>query len=240
MVVCVAIATGLGFWQLDAWQTRRADAARDLSAADPVALSSVMTPDGAFPGRSLGRPVEFHGTWTGDNIYIADRALGDENGYWVVTAAEVAGTGSAMPVVRGWSATPDTAAISGATDLVGWLQATEASGPLDPDPRDDVIPTMRVASLVEKVDLDLYSGYVIADAARTPDLDPPGAVALAPVTPAEVPPVSGFTALRNLFYAIEWWVFAAFALFIWGRWCRDTLNPPERTGATEPDPTPVP
>ena len=42
-----------------------------------------------------------------------------------------------------------------------------------------------------------------------------------------VPPVSGFTALRNLLYAVEWWIFGAFAFFVWWRWCRDELNPPE-------------
>ena len=30
-----------------------------------------------------------------------------------------------------------------------------------------------------------------------------------------------FTALRNLLYAVEWWVFGAFAAFIWWRWVRD-------------------
>jgi hypothetical protein len=35
-----------------------------------------------------------------------------------------------------------------------------------------------------------------------------------------------FTAARNLFYAIEWWIFGGFAVFIWVRWCRDSLLDP--------------
>ena len=51
--------------------------------------------------------------------------------------------------------------------MSGWLQAGEGSGPVDPDPHDDVIPTMRIASLVEHVDADLYSGYVVARTVAT-------------------------------------------------------------------------
>ncbi len=32
---------------------------------------------------------------------------------------------------------------------------------------------------------------------------------------------SSFTGLKNLLYAIEWWIFGAFAVFIWWRWRRD-------------------
>jgi surfeit locus 1 family protein len=215
MVVSVAIAVGLGLWQYDAWGQRRADAAEDLSNKPPVALGSVITGDSPFPGRSLGQPVEFTGRWIADNIYVADRYLHDKKGYWVVTAALVDGSDSAIPVVRGWSLSTDLPTPSGQTRVVGWLQATEGSGPIDDDPHDDVIPMMRIASLVEMVDADLYSGYVVAK-----DIPNQGGIPF--VTPESVPDVSGFTALRNLLYAIEWWVFGGFALFVWVRWCRDS------------------
>ncbi len=217
MIVCVAIATGLGLWQYDAWQTRRADAARDISGETPVALATVMTGDSPFPGRDLGRPVSFTGTWVGGNVYIADRFSRGERGYWVVTAAKVDGTDSAMPVVRGWAPEPVAPSATGSAQVVGWLQATEGSGPIDEDPADDVIPTMRIASLVEKVDTDLYSGYVVGKEVDSLDLEP--------VTPEAVPAVGNFTALRNLLYAVEWWIFGAFAFFVWFRWCRDSLQP---------------
>jgi surfeit locus 1 family protein len=218
MIAAVAIATGLGIWQLDAWHTRRDDARRDLTDKPAVALGSLMTGDSAFPGRSLGRPVSFAGSWVGANTYVSDRDLHGKRGYWVVSALKVDGTDSAMPVVRGWSAKPDVPAPTGATSLVGWLQASEGSGPYDQNGMDDIIPTMRVASLVEKYDIDLYSAYVVEKG---------GGAGLKALTPASVPPVSSFTALRNLFYALEWWVFAGFAFFVWVRWCRDTLYPPE-------------
>lgn len=222
MVAAVAIATGLGLWQLDAWRTHRAEAARDLSHAPAVPLDRVMTGDSPFPGRSLGRPVTFAGRWLGqDTVYVADRYAGHRRGYWVVTPVLVDGGQSAMPVVRGWLARPHAPATDGPVQVTGWLQATEGSGPLDDDPHDDVIPTMRVASLVEHVDADLYSGYVVARSASS------GTDGLERVTPAAIPKVSGFTALRNLLYALQWWVFGGFAVFVWWRWCRDVLHPPE-------------
>jgi len=61
MLVCVAIAAGLGVWQYDAWHQHRADAARDLANNPAVALGTLMTGDSPFPGRSVGQPVRFTG-----------------------------------------------------------------------------------------------------------------------------------------------------------------------------------
>jgi hypothetical protein len=47
---------------------------------------------------------------------------------------------------------------------------------------------------------------------------------LAPVTPAALPQPSAFTSVRNLLYALEWWFFGAFAVYVWWRWCRDEVN----------------
>lgn len=223
MILSVSFAVGLGVWQFDAWQTRRADAAVDISNDEPVALDSVMTGDGAFPGKSLGRQVSFSGTWMAEStLFIADRELAGESGYWVVTPVLVQGSASAIPVIRGWSATAAATAPTGAAEVTGWLQATEGSSPLDEDPHDNILTGMRLASMVEHVDADLYSGYVVArEIAGAGGAD---GVALRSVSAGAVPEVSGFTALRNFLYAVEWWVFGSFALFIWVRWCKDTLE----------------
>lgn len=223
MILCVSFAVGLGLWQFDAWQTRRADAAVDVSNKTPITLDSVMSGDSSFPGRSLGRPVTFSGTWmAGSTLYVEDRKLAGTAGFWVVTPVLVEGSTSAIPVVRGWSASPSSSAPTGTVAVTGWLQATEGSGPQDEDPHDDVLTGMRLASMVEHVDADLYSGYVVAR-----DVAGQGAADgndLRSVSASAVPAVSGFTALRNFLYAVEWWVFGAFALFVWVRWCKDTVE----------------
>jgi cytochrome oxidase assembly protein ShyY1 len=220
MLVCVAIAVGLGLWQLDAWSQHRADAARDIEHKAAVPLGEVMTGDSPFPGRSAGQPVTFSGQWTGSNLYVGGRELDGRSGYWVITALAVDGTQSAMPVVRGWSPRIGLPAPTGRATVTGWLEASEASDDVDADPDDDVIPAMRVGSIVEHVDADLYSGYVVAKEIPTQQ-------GLAYVEPAKRPGVSAFTGLRNLFYAVEWWLFGGFAFFIWLRWCHDQLHPPE-------------
>jgi surfeit locus 1 family protein len=36
---------------------------------------------------------------------------------------------------------------------------------------------------------------------------------------------SRFTALRNLFYAWQWWLFGGFSVFLWWRHLRDQRSP---------------
>lgn len=220
MLVAVAAAVALGLWQLTVWEAARANEARDLSNAEPMRLEKAMSGDSTFPGKYLGQPVSFSGEWLGaGTLYVADRDLDGRRGYWVMTPVLVGD--SAMPVVRGWSREPRAPVPSGAVDVEGWLQASEGTSASDDDAGDDVIPEMRVASIVEHVDADLYSGYVV-DREPTDGLDA--------VTPESVPEVSGSTSLRNLLYAFQWWIFGVFAIYIWTRWCRDTW---EQTRAAE-------
>jgi hypothetical protein len=137
-----------------------------------------------------------------------------------------------MLVVRGWA--PSVADVppapTGTVDVTGWLQPGEGSGLTDPDPTDDVLPEMRIADAIQHVDQDLYGGYVIASgvvstSSTSRETGSTGREAgLRPVTPASLPEADTFTALRNLLYAFEWWVFGGFAVYIWWRWCRDELE----------------
>lgn len=215
MVLAVAASVALGVWQYDAWEAGRAAEARDLSGAVPRPLEQVMGGDDPFPAEHLGRPVSLRGEWLGaGTLYVADRDLDGKRGYWVMTPVAV-GT-SAMPVVRGWSPKPEAPVPSGEVEVEGWLQASEGSGASDDDPQDDVIPEMRIPSIVEHVDADLYGAYVVASSSAEADRN------LAAVTPGSVPEVSNVTHLRNLLYAFQWWIFGGFAIYIWVRWCRDT------------------
>ena len=42
----------------------------------------------------------------------------------------------------------------------------------------------------------------------------------------QLPSPGAFTALRNLLYAVEWWFFGAFALFIWWRFVNEEPEEP--------------
>jgi cytochrome oxidase assembly protein ShyY1 len=223
MLAALAAAIGLGVWQLNAWKAGRAAEARDISDAAALPLQKVMGGDDTFPGQYLGQPVTFRGEWLPDStLYVADRDLDGRRGYWVMTPVLVGK--SAMPVVRGWSATPEATDPTGPVSVSGWLQASEGTNAPDDEPHDDVIPEMRVASIVEHVDADLYSGYVVAKEVSTGSTGIKGTEGLEKVTPDAVPKISAVTHLRNLLYAFQWWIFGGFAVYIWVRWCRDALE----------------
>ena len=221
-IAAVTVAVLLGVWQYGAWQAGRELAARDLADAAPLALDRVLGPDDPYPGDKVGQPVELSGQWLPDStVEVTGKTLDGRAGRWVVTPVAVCGSdcagAPAILVVRGFAAGDSEAhpAPEGEVDLTGWLQPGEGQGLSDPDPTDAVLPELRVASAVQHVDTDLYGGYVIAQD-PTPGLDG--------VTPAALPKPDSFTALRNLFYAGEWWVFAGFAVFLWWRWARDELE----------------
>lgn len=214
-LVLVGIAGWLGWWQLEAWQARRDAEAQDLTTAAPVALDEVMGSDDPFPGDRVGQPVDVSGTWLDEgSFFVSGRALGGQEGYWAVTplALDSSGGRTAVLVVRGWSAEPEAEAPVGGAELTGWLQPPEGTGAVDDDPDDDVVPQLRIADAVQRVDADLYGAYVVA---REPG---PG---LDAASLGSLPEVGRFTALRNLLYAVEWWFFGGFAAFIWWRWLRD-------------------
>lgn len=227
-LVSSGIAIGLGLWQYDAWQTTRAAEATDLTQSAPVALVELMGPDDPFPGDRVGQPVTVGGTWLPDGtVYVAGREHDGREGYWVVTPLTT-GTPDdpALPIVRGWVESPDTApaAPSGTAELQGLLQPSEGTGAFDSDPLDDVYPQLRVADLVQRIDNDLFSAYAVLQDDGSGVA--PGAEGLVGADVEQLPPPGAFTALRNLLYAVEWWVFGAFAVFIWWRFVRESAEQP--------------
>ncbi len=200
-IVAIAAVVGagwLGLWQVDAWQDNREDKAAALVDAEPIPLDEALGPDDVFPSRYVGQPVTLSGTWLPDQTAYVER----DDSRWVVTPVATA-SGSAILVVRG--STPSRAAApKGVATITGWLQPGEGSSGI------------RIVDFLERMDQDLYGGYVIAREPRE--------AGLAAVTPDQLPKPDAFTGLRNLLYGLEWWVFGAFAVFLWWRWCRDEVE----------------
>jgi surfeit locus 1 family protein len=225
-VLAVVAAVLLGNWQLSAWQLHREDRAAELVDVAPVPLDDVLGADDPFPGDGVGRPVTMSGRWLpGASVLVSGREHDGVDGFWTVVPLLVCqgsqpGCGdAAIPVVLGWSPTEAAAPRppTGTAEVVGWLQPGEGSAEPDADPGDDVLPALRIADLLQRVDVDLYGGYVIL---KTPAGARGGAEA---VTPASLPEAPTSVGLRNLLYGIEWWFFGGFAVFLWWRWTRDEL-----------------
>jgi len=221
-IIGIGGAGWLGLWQYGVWADHREDKAAELADADPEPLDRVLGPDDAFPADDVGRPVTLEGAWVFDEtVSIAGKEWHGQTGYWIVTPLLLE-NGSAMPVVLGWSANADGWAPPGPegafdhVDVTGWLQPSEDDASPDDDPGDDVLPSLRISSLLQRSDTDLYSAFVIADQPRVQIFEA--------VTPDQLPEPDAFTSLRNLLYGIEWWVFGAFAVFLWWRWCADEVD----------------
>jgi surfeit locus 1 family protein len=220
LVVAMLVATAfawLGDWQLGRSRNEATRQALEEARAQPVTpLTDVLGPAEPVTGDDVRRLVSASGRLeTQATLRVPDRELDDENGAWLVAPLAVEGTGGTLPVVLGWL--PDGAEQpslpGGEVQVTGRLEQSEApTGAVPEQVLDDrVVPTVSSADLVNVWEPPLYTAYLaLTDPEPTGPLRP---------LPESAPP-SGF-ALQNLSYAVQWWLFAAFAVFFWWRLVRD-------------------
>jgi surfeit locus 1 family protein len=226
MVVLVMVSFGmLGLWQLNV--ARDKGHAEQVRAAPlrPVAdLAAVLTPHGPFPRDGTGRRITATGRYDGSaQVLVTPRRLRGEPGYWVVTPLVVQSTGARIAVVRGFVTNPKLAvAPRAATEVTvsgtlasGESPTSEKAGPTLPDGQ---LTVLDLALLVNRWPGDLYNGFVFATAEQ-PDVTSASAPAMQRVPPPA--PAGGGLAWRNAAYALQWWVFALFAAYMWWRMVSD-------------------
>lgn len=219
-IVAIAVCILMGLWQLGVYGAKHDDEAAARANAAPVDLLTVWGPDDAFTADLLDRRVIVNGEFTGKQFSVRRGAAGS----WTVAPLKVAGTKSFLFVVRGWS-DGTTPLPSGRVRFTGWLQPSESapSGPVAPT--DDGLSVLSIPALTNEVPGDLFSGFAV-----TPDRSVTGG--LKPVSVSQ-PKVAWTVGLRNLAYALQWWVFGLFSAFMWWRMAIDAL-------ATHRSPTPDP
>ncbi len=235
MLAAVAATVLLGRWQYDVWHQHRADNAASVTRQRAVPLDEVLGPDAPYLASAVAKPVVVTGVWDpSGTVYVSGREQAGRTGVWVVTPV-VTASGSEIPVVRGWAPSPEgaPAAPAGRAALVGLLQPPDDSGVADPNTSDNVLPDLSVTDLLQRTHRDLYGGYVVAtDRAVPGGLAPAtGMDGLAPATPERLPGADSATSLRNILYAFQWWVFGAFAIFMWWRWLQEDVLGRPRGGA---------
>lgn len=206
----MAAMGALGLWQLGAYDKHQAESAKTRLAQPPVPLDEVLGPDSPFPADGVGRPVIVRGSYDArDQFYVRD-VPGAGSTYAVVTPMRTA-AGSMILVVRGASPTAHAQVPSGAVTVSGVLQPSQPRGaPLD---RSRVTDGLRIASVLNSVQGDLYAGYVVLTESHPAETLPP--------VRSPLPDPSRWAGVRNLLYAIQWWVFAAFVGFMWWRIVHD-------------------
>jgi surfeit locus 1 family protein len=228
--LALALVVAAGFAGLSQWQLARAVATgtvieRDTETALP--LKDVAKPQAAVTDRANAQMVTATGSWNpGDYSIVSDRLNTGTAGYWVVghfSAGLDSGTAAGLAVAVGWSA--DRAGAASA------LKALEAQanlavvpvegryippeGPQDSDFEHGKLSTMTPGAFLNTWKTPdaagVYGGYLTSaePAAGLMRIDSPK-----PSSDVEVN-------LLNIFYAVEWVVFAGFAIFLWYRLVRD-------------------
>jgi cytochrome oxidase assembly protein ShyY1 len=223
LVVCAGFGW-LGSWQLNVARDRgAAEALRELRNASVVPIDQVLAPQRSFTAAADGRRVSAQGSYdASQQVLVAgrlepgtDRTDGTV-GWWVVSALRTS-SGAWLPVVRGWVAHPDdpaaapAAAPSGPATVQGVLQPDEP--PASSPPVDGRLETLDVADLVNRWGTPIYNGFLVLTSQRA---DVPAGAAQPTPVPPPAPQRHGI-AWRNAAYAVQWWVFAGFALVMWGK-----------------------
>ena len=149
---------------------------------------------------------------------VPDRRLGGRVGSRVVTPLTTPeGTVARAPWLRRWHADERATAARGDGTVLGTLGPGESprSGPALPDGQRRGID---LARLVNEWPGDLYNVVLLASS-ESGHAD----AALARVPPPQAPdtPLN----LRNLAYAVQWWVFGLFAIWMWWKMFRAEQQP---------------
>lgn len=215
LAVAAVVCVRLGDWQIDR-AFERAEAAQaaqelELAQTDARELSEVLQPSAHVMGVDLGIPVTVTGTYDpSTQVLIPDRVVAGETGYLVVTGLRTT-DGVWLPVVRGFVTEIDDVepAPAGEVTLLGSIGAGEAHYPEDLPPGQ--LAAVSPAYFANVWGMPIYNAYVVLAQAD-------GAMTTVPRPELE----GGEGAdLRNLAYAVEWYVFGGFALLVWYRMVRD-------------------
>jgi cytochrome oxidase assembly protein ShyY1 len=237
-VLAIPVCLFMGSWQLSRFEARvesqreQQKTVAGAAHAKPEPLSRLLPVD----AETSGRTAEATGSYdTGRPLLVPDRSLDGKRGFYVLsllhthtkddTAADTAAdrNGKALPVVRGWlPGDADSSRVPapprGLVRVTGALQASESEG--SPGVRTGgglpkgQLGMISAASLVNVVPYGVHDAWITVQ-------HPPAGSKLKPVPPVR-PDNTGLDmkAFQNLGYTAEWFVFAAFVVFMWFRLLR--------------------
>jgi cytochrome oxidase assembly protein ShyY1 len=234
LLLCLVVA-GVFAW-LGQWQLARALQTNPVppGATEEVRpIGEIAEPGEYLPEPLVGQRVETTGTLVPRDFLIVGSRFNDGvEGYWVTgqlrldpDETDTAGPVS-VAVALGWAATEDDARAaverledeasgSDQIDVTGRLISDE--GPLPPAPGDDpqTMTRMSPAALLgqwhDVDELSVYRPYLASSEALG------GLEAISSPAPSEGPGLNWL----NIFYAVEWAVFAGFAFYLWYRLAKD-------------------
>lgn len=223
-LVVAAVFAWLGQWQLSS--AIDTDPPPAGATEDVRPLAEVTEPGEYLAEPLVGQRVEVTGSFVPDDFAVISSRYNDgAEGFWVAGQLRVADTATptSLAVAVGWTADRDAAeaAASALSDdppqevgLTGRIISDE--GPvLPPRDRPTEMTRMSPAALLgtwhDIDDLDVYRSYLTSAEPLA------GLEAIHSPAPNERSSVNWL----NIFYAIEWAIFAGFAFYMWYRLARD-------------------
>ncbi len=217
LLLSLAIAAAfaaLGQWQLD--RSIENVQVVEIDTETAVPLTQIAEPGSGVTDAQQGRTVIVSGEFVpGDFVVLTARSNGDdERGTWLVGHL-VTDEGVSLAVALGWSSDGDpTASDLERTEWVGRYLPTEE--PQSSDFEEGQRSALAVAELVNlwAEPGPVYGGYLVL----TEPLS-----GLEPIE-ANAPEREVTLNLLNAFYAIEWVLFAGFAIYLWYRLVRDAVE----------------
>ena len=212
----VVLALGcfrLGEWQFDRRQDReqRNDWTRANLAADPVPVEDVLGVDEQVPADQEWLRVRASGEYDEDaTVVVRYQTRDGQSGIDLVTPL-VTTSGTAVLVDRGWTSTDNNCTLptdlpappDGTVTVVGFVRADATGRGIDV--ADGSTRAVSSRTIGPTLDYPVYAGFVDAE---TEDPAP-----AAEVVRPEVPDLGDGP---HLFYGIQWWFFAALAVFGFG------------------------
>ena len=221
----VLVCGGLGWWQ---W-TRAQEKAITVAPEPSVPIAEVLHP-ASSAGRAVGRQVSVAGTWSDEPaVLVPGRSVDGQPAVLLVRAlivdAEATGTGQegTLAVIVGWRPEdqpmgPDDGPSH--VELTGYLRSPEeatvaSGGEKEQIPGTVWSDTISTSELAQSWPAPLYSAVFASYE---------GSASWEPLPP---PPPEEHINIRSALYALEWWVFGGFAVFVVVRWMRDNNRIPQ-------------
>ena len=228
-LVVAGVLAWLGQWQLG----RAVDTAPSEPGQTEVVrpLADVAQPGAYLPEPLVGQRVEASGRWIApDFIVVASRYNDDVEGYWVTGQLRLDGVATPTSIADAVGWTRDAASAERAAEtlrgevesnpdavvtVIGRLISDEGPGRpaagVDPQTMTRMSPAMLLGRWHDTDGVSVYRPYIASQSAIGP-LD-----AIDSPAPDERSRVNWL----NIFYAVEWAIFAGFALYLWYRLARD-------------------
>jgi len=212
-IAVAVVMLWLGLWQMQVFEDKENSSAQARAALPPVPLLENVAADGTV-GDVYGRRVSARGAF----LPTQQLLITAEDGVVRVLTALQLTDGRVLPVVRGAVAAgrqpPEPP--GGEVGVVGVFLPSEPAADI-PD------GAVRLPAIAQQWPQQLVPGFVT--------LDPDGATAQG-LEPAPVTLLTGEGSWQNYGYALQWWVFAGFALFMTIRFVR-AIGRAGTVGATE-------